>query len=50
MKLKGGNEFLSGAHGGISSGIRRDFIDTKDGIKRRDGKVVTLACDVGVTI
>ena len=36
-ETKGGNEFLAGKKGGLSSGIRRDFVATEFGNRRRDG-------------
>jgi len=36
-ETKGGNEFLAGKKGGVSSGIRRDFVATDFGNRRRDG-------------
>eukprot|EP00979_Chaetoceros_neogracilis_P002326 scaffold406_cov214-Chaetoceros_neogracile.AAC.2 len=36
-ETKGGNEFLAGKRGDLSSGIRQDFVETDFGNRRRDG-------------
>lgn len=38
IDAKGGNEFLSGVKGGLHSDVRKDFINTDRGVKRRDFK------------
>lgn len=38
IQAKGGNEFLAGVNGTIASNVRKDFNETDEGNKRRDGK------------
>jgi hypothetical protein len=42
IKCGGGNDFLSGCNGGISSEIRKDFDETLKGNKRKDGLNLTF--------
>ena len=42
IQLNGDNVFLSGAKGGISSGIRNDFFETADGNARKDAIKLTF--------
>ena len=37
---KGGNDFLSGAKGGISANVRKDFDETNEGNRRKDGRII----------
>ena len=37
---KGGNDFLSGAKGGISANVRKYFDETNEGNRRKDGRII----------
>ena len=40
IEIRGDNSFLSGSSGGIRTGFSKDFIQTKTGLARKDGRVI----------
>ena len=50
IQSNGGNDFLGNVEGSLSSGVRKEFVDTEEGVTRIDGAFILFSLAEGISL